>query len=65
MLIDRSGSMAGRKIELARLCATALCDALTQLSFDCEVLGYCSLESAPMKQLYERQLRGRRGFAAL
>lgn len=55
LLIDRSGSMAGRKIELARLCATALCDALTQLSFDCEVLGYCSLESAPMKQLYERQ----------
>lgn len=55
LLIDRSGSMAGRKIELARLCATALCDALTQLSFDCEVLGYCSVESAPMKQLYERQ----------
>ena len=56
LLIDRSGSMAGRKIELARLCASALCDALTQLSFDCEVLGYCSLESAPMKRLYERQL---------
>ncbi|WP_233835602.1 cobaltochelatase CobT-related protein [Paraburkholderia sp. ZP32-5] len=56
LLIDRSGSMAGRKIELARLCASALCDALTQLSFDCEVLGYCSLESAPMRQLYERQL---------
>ncbi|WP_144142419.1 cobaltochelatase CobT-related protein [Paraburkholderia sp. BCC1884] len=55
LLIDRSGSMAGRKIELARQCAAALCDALTQLSFDCEVLGYCSLESAPMKQLYERQ----------
>ncbi|WP_027798553.1 cobaltochelatase CobT-related protein [Paraburkholderia dilworthii] len=55
LLIDRSGSMAGRKIELARLCASALCDALTQLSFDCEVLGYCSLESAPMKLLYERQ----------
>ncbi|NML35032.1 cobaltochelatase CobT-related protein [Paraburkholderia antibiotica] len=55
LLIDRSGSMAGRKIELARLCASALCDALTQLSFDCEVLGYCSLESARMKQLYERQ----------
>jgi cobalamin biosynthesis protein CobT len=48
--------MAGRKIELARLCASALCDALTQLSFDCEVLGYCSLESAPMRALYERQL---------
>ena len=58
LLIDRSGSMAGRKIELARLCATALCDALTQLSFDCEVLGYCSLESPPMRQLYERQLAG-------
>ena len=58
LLIDRSGSMAGRKIELARLCAIALCDALTQLSFDCEVLGYCSVESAPMKQLYERQLAG-------
>jgi cobalamin biosynthesis protein CobT len=58
LLIDRSGSMAGRKIELARLCASALCDALTQLSFDCEVLGYCSVESAPMKQLYERQLAG-------
>ncbi|RKT21938.1 cobalamin biosynthesis protein CobT [Paraburkholderia sp. RAU2J] len=56
LLIDRSGSMAGRKIELARLCASALCDALTQLSFDCEVLGYCSLESAPMRELYERQL---------
>ncbi|EDZ99001.1 von Willebrand factor type A [Burkholderia sp. H160] len=56
LLIDRSGSMAGRKIELARLCASALCDALTQLSFDCEVLGYCSLESAPMKRLHERQL---------
>jgi cobalamin biosynthesis protein CobT len=56
LLIDRSGSMAGRKIELARQCAAALCDALTQLSFDCEVLGYCSVESAPMKQLYERQL---------
>jgi cobalamin biosynthesis protein CobT len=56
LLIDRSGSMAGRKIELARLCATALCDALTQLSFDCEVLGYCSLESDAMQQLYTRQL---------
>ncbi|WGS53161.1 cobalamin biosynthesis protein CobT [Paraburkholderia sp. D15] len=56
LLIDRSGSMAGRKIELARLCATALCDALTQLSFDCEVLGYCSVESEPLRRLYERQL---------
>jgi cobalamin biosynthesis protein CobT len=59
LLIDRSGSMAGRKVELARQCAAALCDALTQLSFDCEVLGYCSVESAPMKQLYERQLAAR------
>jgi cobalamin biosynthesis protein CobT len=56
LLIDRSGSMAGRKIELARQCAAALCDALTQLSFDCEVLGYCSVESPPMQQLYARQL---------
>ncbi|PQV49279.1 VWA domain-containing protein [Paraburkholderia sp. BL21I4N1] len=56
LLIDRSGSMAGRKIELARQCATALCDALTQLSFDCEVLGYCSVESEPMRRLYQRQL---------
>ncbi|WP_193727418.1 cobaltochelatase CobT-related protein [Paraburkholderia atlantica] len=63
LLIDRSGSMSGRKIELARLCASARCDALTQLSFDCEVLGYCPLESTPMKQLYERQ-RGRCGFTA-
>jgi cobalamin biosynthesis protein CobT len=55
LLIDRSGSMAGRKIELARLCAAALADALTQLGFACEVLGYCSLESAPMRALYERQ----------
>ncbi|HZZ13134.1 MAG TPA: cobalamin biosynthesis protein CobT [Paraburkholderia sp.] len=56
LLIDRSGSMAGRKIDLARLCASALCDALTQLSFDCEVLGYCSIESPAMQQLYERQV---------
>jgi cobalamin biosynthesis protein CobT len=55
LLIDRSGSMAGRKIELARLCAAALGDALTQLGFDCEVLGYSSIESPQMKQLYERQ----------
>lgn len=55
LLIDRSGSMAGRKIELARLCAAALCDALTQLAFDCEVLGYSSIEAPQMKQLYERQ----------
>jgi cobalamin biosynthesis protein CobT len=55
LLIDRSGSMAGRKIELARLCAAALSDALTQLGFDCEVLGYSSIESPQMKQLCERQ----------
>ena len=55
LLIDRSGSMAGRKIELAQLCAAALGDALTQLGFDCEVLGYSSIESPPMKQLYARQ----------
>ena len=55
LLIDRSGSMAGRKIELAQLCAAALGDALTQLGFDCEVLGYSSIESPQMKQLYERQ----------
>ncbi|WP_420798778.1 cobaltochelatase CobT-related protein [Paraburkholderia atlantica] len=55
LLVDRSGSKAGRKIELAQLCASAPCDALTQLSFDCEVLRYCPLESTPMKQLYERQ----------
>lgn len=55
LLIDRSGSMAGRKIELARLCAAALCDVLTQLQFEVEVLGYSSIESEPMKQLYQRQ----------
>ena len=55
LLIDRSGSMAGRKIELARLCAAALGDALTQMGFACEVLGYSSIESPQMKQLYERQ----------
>ncbi|MDE1181732.1 cobalamin biosynthesis protein CobT [Paraburkholderia sp.] len=55
LLIDRSGSMAGKKIELAQLCAAALCDALMQLSFDCEVLGYSSVESEPMKRLVERQ----------
>ena len=55
LLLDRSGSMAGRKIELARLCVAALADALTQLSFECEVLGYSSLECAPMQALFERQ----------
>ncbi|WP_116141975.1 cobaltochelatase CobT-related protein [Trinickia diaoshuihuensis] len=55
LLLDRSGSMAGKKIELAQLCATALADALTQLSFECEVLGYSSVECAPMQALLERQ----------
>jgi cobalamin biosynthesis protein CobT len=55
LLIDRSGSMAGRKIELARLCAAALCDALTQLAFACEVLGYSSVESAAMRALCDEQ----------
>jgi Cobalamin biosynthesis protein CobT VWA domain len=56
LLIDRSGSMAGRKITLARLCAAALCDALMQLSFKCEVLGYSSVESPDMRALYEQKL---------
>ncbi len=51
ILIDRSGSMAGRKIDLARLCAAALCDALLQLGFECEVLGYSSVESRQMREL--------------
>jgi hypothetical protein len=55
ILIDRSGSMAGRKIELARLCAAALCDALTQLGFASEVLGYSSIESPGMRALHERR----------
>ncbi|VWB20057.1 cobaltochelatase CobT-related protein [Burkholderia lata] len=54
LLIDCSGSMAGRKIELARLCAAALCDALTQLGFACEVLGYSSVEDAAMRAHYQR-----------
>ncbi|MGN6650718.1 cobaltochelatase CobT-related protein [Trinickia sp.] len=55
LLLDRSGSMAGRKIELAQRCVAALADALTQLSFECEVLGYSSVDSAPMRALLERQ----------
>ncbi|RQT13115.1 cobaltochelatase CobT-related protein [Burkholderia contaminans] len=54
LLIDCSGSMAGRKIELARLCAAALCDALTQLGFACEVLGFSSVEDAAMRAHYQR-----------
>ncbi|QBR03183.1 cobaltochelatase CobT-related protein [Paraburkholderia pallida] len=54
LLLDLSGSMAGRKIELARLCAAALTDALMQLGFDCEVLGYSSVESPDMRAQFER-----------
>ncbi len=54
LLLDLSGSMAGRKIELARLCAAALTDALMQLDFEAEVLGYSSVESPPMREYYER-----------
>ncbi|MFX1766721.1 cobalamin biosynthesis protein CobT [Paraburkholderia sp. A1RI-2L] len=54
LLLDLSGSMAGRKIELARLCAAALADALMQLGFDCEVLGYSSVESPDMRAQFER-----------
>ncbi|OXI78590.1 cobalamin biosynthesis protein CobT [Burkholderia sp. AU33423] len=61
LLIDCSGSMAGRKIELARLCASALCDALTQLGFACEVLGYSSVEDAAMRAHYQRWIDAGRG----
>jgi len=53
LLLDLSGSMAGDKIALARLCAAALADALVQLDFACEVLGYSSIESADMRALFE------------
>jgi len=53
LLLDLSGSMAGEKIALARLCAAALADALTQLDFACEVLGYSSLESGELRGLFE------------
>jgi hypothetical protein len=56
LLIDLSGSMAGKKMDLARLCAAALCDALMQLSFKCEVLGYSSVESPEMRAFHERML---------
>lgn len=55
LLLDLSGSMAGRKIELAQLCAAALADALMQLDFEVEVLGYSSMESPPMREFYERE----------
>ncbi|WP_343671873.1 cobaltochelatase CobT-related protein [Paraburkholderia heleia] len=54
LLLDLSGSMAGRKIELARLCAAALADALTQLAFDSEVLGYSSIEAPELRARCER-----------
>jgi cobaltochelatase CobT len=56
LLIDRSGSMAGRKIELARLCAAAIADALVQLGFAAEVLGYSSIEDERMRAFHERWL---------
>ncbi|KAB0643976.1 cobaltochelatase CobT-related protein [Burkholderia latens] len=58
LLLDCSGSMAGRKIELAALCAAALCDALMQLGFACEVLGYSSVEDAAMRAHYQRWIDG-------
>jgi cobaltochelatase CobT len=53
LLIDRSGSMAGRKIELARLCAAAIADALVQLGFAAEVLGYSSIEDDDMRAFHD------------
>lgn len=58
VLIDRSGSMAGRKIELATLCAAALADALSQLGFASEVLGYSSIEDPAMREFHQRWLAG-------
>jgi cobaltochelatase CobT len=56
LLIDRSGSMAGRKIELARLCASAIADALVQLGFAAEVLGYSSIEDADMRAFHDKRI---------
>jgi hypothetical protein len=53
LLLDLSGSMAGEKIALARLCAAALADALSQLGFACEVLGYSSIEASELRSLVE------------
>jgi cobalamin biosynthesis protein CobT len=55
VLVDASGSMAGEKIALARRCAAALADALGQLGFPCEVLGYSSIESAELRALRDAQ----------
>jgi len=61
LLIDLSGSMAGEKLTLARRCAAALADALTELEFTCEVLGYSSIEEPRMRALYEAYIAsGRR-----
>ena len=56
LLLDRSGSMAGRKIELARMCVAAISDALVQLGFPCEVLGYSSIEDPDMRAFHEQWL---------
>ncbi|RDV00607.1 cobaltochelatase CobT-related protein [Trinickia dinghuensis] len=56
LLIDRSGSMAGNKIELAKLCAAALSDALSRLDFPFEVLGYSSIEDEAMREYHQRWL---------
>jgi cobaltochelatase CobT len=56
LLIDRSGSMAGRKIELARLCAAAIGDALVQLGFAAEILGYSSIEDPAMRDYHAHWL---------
>ncbi|SAK79898.1 putative cobalamin biosynthesis protein, CobT [Caballeronia hypogeia] len=56
LLLDLSGSMAGRKIELARMCVAAISDALVQLGFPCEVLGYSSIEDAGMRAFHEQWL---------
>jgi len=64
LLIDLSGSMAGEKLTLARLCAAALADALTELDFDCEVLGYSSVEDPCMRALYEAHIAAGQSIGA-